>query len=163
VIVWKPIRPKRLRDDLMRLTLLNAMREVGREIKRDYETLTATWEHKPRFEILISLRRGTEVLVTTDDEIYRYVSEGTEEHVILPKEAKALRFREGFVAKTKPGQLISIAGATFGKVVFAAGVIHPGTEAREFDKAMQKRWEKRFKTRIEKAMREAAKKSGHLM
>jgi hypothetical protein len=163
VILFKPIRPKRLREKEMRLELLSAMHKVGREIKKNFETTTATWEHKPKFEVIISLMHGPEVFVWTDDEIYNYVSGGTDEHIILPVDAKALRFREGFIPKTKPGRLISIAGAQFGKVVMAAGVIHPGTEPREFDKLIKQKWEKPFKARMVTAMREAAKKSGHGM
>jgi hypothetical protein len=37
------------------------------------------------------------------------------------------------------------------------------TRARNFSKGIQKLWEKKFKTRMEKAMKEAADVSGHRM
>ena len=93
-ILWKAIRPATLKLDAMRLALLNELRAVGRDIKKDFEATTATWEHEVKFETLISLTQpGPTVLVATDDEIYRYVSEGTRPHPIFPKRAKALRFQ----------------------------------------------------------------------
>ena len=37
-----------------RLTVLNKLREVGREIQADFEGTVATWKHKPTFKIDIS-------------------------------------------------------------------------------------------------------------
>ena len=55
MIVVKAIKPSRLREDAMRLELLNAMRRVGTGIKKDFEATTKTWKHKVKFEQLISL------------------------------------------------------------------------------------------------------------
>ena len=161
MIVWKQIKPARLNEPGMRRAILSAMQETGKEIKKDFDRTTVTWKSRPEFEIVMSITKGLELFVWTDNEIYGYVSEGTEEHVILPVNAKALRFREGYHAKTKPRVIQSFSGGPFGKVVFAAGVIHPGTEAREFAQVIQKKWQPRFKRRMEKAMGEARQASGH--
>lgn len=161
MIVWKQIKAKRLNSAAMRWALRAAMLETGKQIKKDFDRTTLTWRKRPVFEIVMSLRKGLELFVWTDNEIYGYVSEGTEEHLILPVEARALRFREGYIAKTKPHVIQSFSGGPYGKVVYAAGVVHPGTEAREFDKVIRRRWQPRFKRRMEKAMRDARRKSGH--
>ena len=161
VVVWKPIKPKRFQAQVFRAIIKAAMKQTGVDIKKDFEQTTATWKHKPKFEILLGIERGAEVMVSTDDEIYRWVNDGTEEHIILPVNAQALRFREGFIPKTRPGSLISAEGASFGRVLFRAGVIHPGTEARDFEKQIYKKWQPRFKRRMEQAMKQAAKASGH--
>ena len=161
MVVWKPIKPKRFQDQVFRTVIMAAMKQTGRDIKRDFERTTATWDHQPEFEIILGIQHGAEVMVCTDNEIYRYVNDGTEEHVILPVNAKALRFREGFIPKTRPGTLISSAGASFGMVLFRAGVIHPGSKPRNFEKRLQKIWQPRFKSRMEKAFKEARKQCGH--
>lgn len=161
MIVWKQIKAKTLRAREMRLELFSAMRSVGRDIKKDFERTTLTWRKRPIFEMLMDLRGGPAVFVYTDNKIYSYVSEGTPEHLILPVDARALRFRAGYIAKTKPGIIQSFAGGPYGKVVFSAGVLHPGTEARKFDKIIERKWRPRFKKRMEKAMRRARQKSGH--
>lgn len=161
MIVWKQIKPKALKQKALRLELLNAMRSVGRAIKKDFQRTTITWRKRPIFEMIISLKGGPQVFVYTDNKIYQYVSKGTPEHVIVPVEARALRFRAGYIAKTKPRVIGSFSGGPYGKVVLAAAVLHPGTEAREFDKVIQRKWRSRFKKRMEKAMRRARQKSGH--
>lgn len=162
MIVTKAIKPAKLKDEAMRLALLNAMRECGRDIQKDFEKTTATWKHKPKFESLISLTGpGPVVVVGTNDEIYGYVNEGTREHIIEAKPGHVLAFPSAFTPKTSPGVLGSSAGSSGGETVFTPYVLHPGTKARDFDKAIQKLWESKFKTRMEQAMKDAAKASGH--
>ena len=161
MILFKEIKPKRFKEAAFRAALIDEMRKVGEDIKRSFNQTTATWKNRPEFEVVMALKHGPEVFVWTDDEIYGYVSGGTEEHVILPVNAQALRFREGFIPKTRPGTLVSVAGAQFGKVIMTAGVIHPGTKPRDFDKQVKAKWEKPFKRRMEQAMKRAAKASGH--
>ena len=174
MIVWKHIRPKRLREAAFREALLEEMQRTGEDIKRDFQKTTATWDHEVEFEVLMSLRGGLRgaltkggtflsVLVVTDDRIYGYVNDGTEEHIIVPKDAKLLRFRPFYIPKTQPGLIRSISGGAFGNEVFSEGVVHPGTEARKFDKTLEKKWEKPFKRRMEKAMKRGAKRCGHGM
>lgn len=162
--VWKQIKPARLREDAMRLALLNGMRRMGTKIKADFEKTTATWKHKPKFEVMVSLTKpGPTVVVDTNDEIYRYVNDGTEAHVILPKKAKALRFPGTFTSKTVPGVLEARQGSSGGGDVFAKGVLHPGTKARNFDKMIARKWQGLFKREMEAVMRDVAIASGHAL
>jgi len=166
-IVFKEIKPPRLKDDALRLELLNAMRAAGTQIKKDFEKTTATWKRKPKFEMLISLTGpGPVVLVDTDDEIYGYVSGGTKPHPIFAgiytgkSNKKALAFPRISSPKTYPGHIGSMKGGSWGKVV-RPYVNHPGTKARKFDEVIQKRRQKWFKGEMEKAMKKAAKSSGY--
>ena len=162
--VFKAIKPSRLKVDAMRLALLNRMRKVGTQVKKDFEATTATWKHKPKFETLVSLAGGgATLLVDTNDEIYRFVNDGTKEHVILPKKAKALRFAGTFSSKTLPGVLEARAGSSGGDTVFAKGVLHPGTKARNFDKLIAQKWQSRFKREMQDAMKDVARASGHAL
>lgn len=164
MILAKAIKPKKLRVDKMRLALLTELNAIGPDIKKDFERTTKTWKHKVKFVIVKAIPTNlgrVEILVGSDDEIYRYVNEGTRAHVILPKRALRLRFKGTYTAKTVPGVIDARAGGASGADVFSAGVIHPGTQPRNFDDAITKLWQKRFKRRMEKAMREAVKVSGH--
>ena len=169
-IVYKEIKPSRLKIDALRLTLLNEMRKAGTAIKQDFEKTTATWSKKPRFEVQISLVGGPTVLVGTDDEIYGYVDRGTEPHEIWAgfytgkSNKKTLAFASSSTPKTKPGVIRSFPGSR-GKIdVFVPYVAkHPGTKARGFSKEIAKQWKPKFKRRMEKAMAQAAKASGHAL
>lgn len=170
MIVWKDIKPQRLKDKRIRMMFLNAMRKEGTQIKHDFQRTTKTWTHKPVFDVVISLTGpGPVVIVGTDDKIYRYVNDGTKPHLILAgiysgkSKKKALAFSEGYTAKTAPGVLDAKDGGPHGDVILRAAVLHPGTEARRFDEEIQKLWEKRFKRDMEEVLSEVAKESGHAL
>ncbi len=163
VIQTKVIKPGRLKVDKIRLEMLNENRKQGRYIKKQYEKTVETWEHKPKFEVLIGLS-STEatVLVGTDDEIYGYVDEGTRPHPIVPKASnphQRLFFQEGYVAKTQPGVLGSQAGGKFGTLVVAKAVQHPGTKARGFTQMIQDKTRKRYQRDMLKAVQRGAEKA----
>lgn len=162
-VTFKAIKPSKLKVAALRLELLNGMRKAGRGMEKDFKATTKTWTRQPVFKTVISLgRKGPEVLVGTDDPIYRYVSEGTKPHIIRPVRASALHFRGGaYRAKTTPGTISSRGGGASGGSVYAQVVHHPGTEARNFGAVIARKWRKPFKREMEAAMRRAAKKSGH--
>ena len=167
MIVTKAIKPKRLQDDRMRLALLSGMKKIGRESVKEYEKTVSTWKQKPKFDYLISLQQpGPTLLVGVSGggdgaDHWRYVNEGTRAHVILPKGNYPLKFQSGYNAKTTPGIISAKAGGPFGDVIYAKGVLHPGTEARNFDEAITKVIEPKFKDEMHKAMRDARQASGH--
>ena len=168
MIVTKVIKPKRLKDSAMRLELLNAMRKAGTAVRKDFAKTTETWTHKPKFETVVSLAGpGPELLVGTDDLIYKFVDEGTKAHEIWAgywtgkSDKKSLAFPSEFEPKTTPKVIDSGPGFSGGDIVLRQHVHHPGIEAREFDKTLAHDWEKPFKERMEDAMRKAAAKSGH--
>lgn len=147
----------------MLAALNKAADDSANDILLDFELTTATWNHQPKFEKLVQVGPDEiAVLVGTDDEIYGYVDKGTKPHIIAPKKpGGVLAFPSGYTAKTRPNVASSSNGGSGGDTVFAAYVLHPGTEARNFDKVIQKDWEKKFKRRMEQAMSEAASASGH--
>lgn len=175
MIVAKAIKPKRLNDKAMRLTLLNAMRKAGTQIKRDYEGTTQRpkpWKHKVKFETLISLKGGPAVLVYTNDEIYRFVDRGTRGgegegptyeiwagYYTGKSEAKVLAFPSMFTPKTKRGSLESGSGSSGEVDTFRPYVEHPGIKSRDFTKTIKKRRGPWFKRQMQAAMREARRKS----
>jgi len=162
VVVWKTIKPQRLKDAEMKREVRNALDRMQRAIKKDYERTTKTWEHKVRFQTQESIKpTGPAVLVGTDDLIYKFVDEGTRPHLIRARRAPRLVFQTGYKSKTLPGVLDARHGGKFGPIATALAVQHPGTEARGFTEMLQKTWQAKFKAEMEKAMVRAARVSGH--
>src|SRR5262245_50309875 len=106
----------------------------------DFKVTTQTWQHQPAFDTRAP--DAATRTVQTDDEIYGYVSGGTKPHVIVAK-GKSLAFPgAGFRPKSRPGAIRSNQGSKGKGVVFRKRVQHPGSKAREFDKAIAKKWNK---------------------
>ena len=165
VLVFKAIRPGRFNDAVFATTIRAAAAKAAQDMHTDFKSTTATWSHYVEFETLFDMNPGPTVFIGTDDKIYGYVNDGTVPHPIFPKHAKALSFQWGgkgsYRAKTTPGVIGSQPGGPTGPRVAKPYVQHPGTKARRFDVAMLKRWDPRFKRRMEDAMSEAARASGH--
>lgn len=166
--VFKAIKPQRLKEDVFRLSMLNAMRKFGTELKHEYQKTTSTWSHQPKWEVLVSLSGSLfTVLVDTSDKIFAYVDRGTGEaaghggkYPITPKKGKSLHFREGFVAKTVPGVVGSLPGTSgSGKHVFRRLVMHPGIKPRDFTKNIEKVYRGKFKKYMQEAVADFAKSS----
>ena len=161
-LVVKEIKPARFKEKAFRDAIRKAAKQAGKDIKKDFKKTTKTWKHKPRFETVVAMDPNVEVLVGTDDEIYGYVSGGTKPHLIFPKKPGGmLAFPSSYKAKTRPRVIGSTAGGPSGPTVVRPYVEHPGIKPREFDKVIQKKWESPFKRRMERAMRDAARASGH--
>jgi len=140
-------------------------------IKEDYGRITKTWKHKPKFEALTSLTGpGPVLFIATDDEIYRFVNEGTPPHDIPTTGSTLLVFKSGYKSKSVPGMIGSRRGGGFGKTVFTTKrdkqgkpIKHPGTKPRNFEKVIKKNRTPWFKRQMEAAMKEANKKAGHAL
>ena len=163
MLVFKPIRPSKFKLKAFVAEFEKEAKATANDIELDFELTTATWEHQVDFEKLVDVDgpASVDIFVGTDDEIYGYVNDGTEEHIIEPKGPYPLSFQSGYKAKTSPGKMTARTGGAFGPAVFAAWVLHPGTEARNFDEEIQKVWKPKFKRRMEKAMKRASDASGH--
>jgi len=135
----KPIKPKGKLFDLPKIeqAVKEAMQEVAEDAKADYERTVSSWNHKPTFEITPT-KDGA--IVGTEDQIYEYVDEGTRPHTIQIKNARVLRFRGGYRAKTRPGVIGSGSGGASGDFVYTNKPIqHPGTKARRFTQMVQRK------------------------
>lgn len=119
------LSPRRVRAEI-----LNALKEEGREIKRELtEDVTGTWrEHKPNFSEPVVRYAGGDALVMVaygQDEagdVFRFLDEGTR--------IRYAKLSPDWVSKTAPGKLKSGQGA--GHVMrrgYEAGP-HPGIKAR---------------------------------
>jgi hypothetical protein len=118
----------------------DTMRSIAEDAKSDFEKTTETWKNKPRFDVVKQTRSYN---VTTQDAVYAYVDKGTKPHRIRPVNANVLAFQGGYQAKTTPRVIASRSGGPSGPVVFSVGVMHPGTEARQFTKTILDKWQKK--------------------
>jgi hypothetical protein len=167
-LVFKQIKPQRLQLEAMRAALLRGATVVANGIEDDYKKTVKTWKKKPNFEKIIDLGPPITILVGTDNEIYKYADEGTKgpypifAGIFTGKSSKkALAFSSQFTPKTIPGVIGSSAGAIGAVDTFRPFVEHPGIKARNFSKEIEKKWQKRFKREMEKAMSNVRKASGH--
>lgn len=127
----------------------NALNQSAKAVQVDFEVTTQTWEHKPDFKIQSSPGERT---ISTTDEIYGYVTGGTKPHVITPKNAKVLVFGAPSRAKTTPGVIGSGSGSKGSQIIHTKRVHHPGTQAREFEQTIAKKWEKEFPDQMQRAI-----------
>lgn len=175
MIIARQIRPKPFRAGAIKDILLKELAVIGKEIRLDYRSTTATWEGvKPAFEIDTSITAnryriyvGPRGLSGKGRQKWLWVSEGTKAHdiaagVISGKgKKKALAFPGTFTAKTIPGVIGSGPGASGGETVVRRIVHHPGTKPRKFDKVIGKKWRPLVFKRMQSAMKRAAAASGH--
>jgi hypothetical protein len=141
------------------------MDQLGQQIRRDFEETVKTWEQKPKFgAIRIGSRIKISIEVSTDDQVYMWVSRGTRAHPIDAVNAETMVFQYGdFGPKTSPGQIEAVPGYDNGELVFPRHVRHPGIKAREFDKQIQEKWEKLFPIFMGGVFESVAKSSGHTL
>ena len=161
MIVWKAVKPVKLREDVFRLEFLSMIHKAEREIRKEFVKTTEGFEHEVVFESLISLVGGPSVVVDTNDQIYRWLNDGTPPHDIPAGDGGFLTFQTGYTSKTVPGSLNTRAGGSFGPKRRAKVVHHTGFEARNFDSMIEEIFRPRFKRMAEEAMSNAAKKCGH--
>ena len=117
-----------------------ALNEGGKSIISDFKGATATWEHRPEFVIrgpFLKKSGGNSVLwirvePSTYIDIFTYVNNGTQPHLILPRKGKYLTYKRDFTPKTEAGSLFSRPGGKSGSYTRRLGVAHPGSEARNF-------------------------------
>lgn len=162
------IIPQPINVSAMKQEFITAMKDIGVEIRENFEDTVRTWNHKPTFEPATMVPRvGVDTITVetlTDDLIYKYVSEGTKTKPginIVPVRAKKLAFPGTFIPKTFPGIVGSGAGFSGPVDTFRAGVHHPGVKARNFVDEIQKRQEKNAKIILTNTISLVRKASGH--
>jgi hypothetical protein len=134
--------------------ITGTLTQAAQDAQKDLQSTTATWKRKVTFAIT-PIPDGFQV--STDDEIFGYVDEGTPPHIITPKRGKVLRFGPGSRPKTTVRVIGSTAGSKGGAPVVARIVHHPGTEAREFSQMLQEKYDDELPKRIDAALGEALK------
>lgn len=142
-----PILPKHIPSskDYLKVMQASALKTM-KAAKRDYESTTRTWNHKPKFELVEQETSGDYLVATgTDDQRYGWIDDGTgiygpQKQPIRPKRSKYLRFRVGGRLKTRTGVIGSSPGTEHTQWVTVTEV--KGIPSRKFTPTIQKRRQK---------------------
>lgn len=138
--------------------------ETEKDVRKDLEKSVQTWTKKPKFIVIVTRSQNENVIqITTTNKVYLWLDEGTGIYgpkkkpiVIVPKKAKVLRFWPNYKAKTSSHSqaIIAKAGGTnrSGKPIFAQRVVQKGIRPRRFFKKIQRRNEKKFQARMNRAV-----------
>lgn len=112
---------------------LRQQKRNAREIKR----ATATWQNPLQLEI-----EDTDdgVTISTEDQRYEWVDEGTKPHEISPRSARVLRFLPGYRVRAEIARRQENSARRDARMVFAKKIIHPGIRPRSItERVMAKR------------------------
>ena len=136
-----PITPKTMAAKMRSApdAVEQGMDDAADAVKKDFEKTTQGWQHSVTFTIV---KKGDDRIISTDDEVWGFVDEGTRSHLIVARRARVLRFAVGGTPKTQPGRITSGSGSAGGAVVMRPRVNHPGTKARLFSQQIAKLWTK---------------------
>jgi hypothetical protein len=131
---------------------------------KSHNLVVANWKNKPEFQTRKYIKsdsiRMTVYPTGEAKEIYGYVDQGTKPHLIVPVHAKLLKFKTGYISKTlaRPARTVPGGGKATGPQVFAKVVHHPGSEPREFSKAIAGDIQPDFNRIIDNTFRAIARK-----
>lgn len=147
----KAVIPKSLLLDPQKLAraIDNTLTGNAKAVKVDFQVTTQTWVTKPDFVIEDGPGKRT---ISTDNEIYGYVNDGTRPHIITAKNKKVLVFGVGGRPKTRVRAIGSTKGSEGNTTVFAKSVQHPGTEARAFDEVIADKWTEQLPVTLQRAI-----------
>ena len=147
--------------------------DCAKEQQRLFDKTTDTWsfETRPHSEPYHT-RWGTKwkhqniemgVEYTPRDatlDLWGMLDKGTRRHVIRAKKRGGyLAFNSKFKPKTRPNVIASYAGSHGGPMVYRQQVTHPGTKARNWTVAIQKKAKPWIQKRMVKAFEEAVRQA----
>lgn len=128
----------------------NGLDAAAKGVQADFAATTRTWNHQPEFTI--TAPSPDRRLITTDDAVWSMLDDGTRPHTIRPRFGKVLRFAAGGTPKSRRRYLGANKGSTGTQLVYARGVDHPGTEAREWSTAAQEKWDTQLPIVMQRAI-----------
>lgn len=147
------ILPKRLvfNAPKMARAVRNGRTAAAKGAKADFDTTTQTFATRPTFTIDHESDELT--VVSTDDEVYGFLDDGTPAHDIAPKPGGMLVFGTGGSPKTSPGVIGSKRGGRGGAMVHTRKVVHhPGTQPRKFSTVIARKWDRQMAVIMQRAI-----------
>lgn len=158
---FRALVPKYIDEAVFERQAQAVLAEASTDMSQMFQKTTATWKHKVKWRTRTVVNsRLSYTAVGTDDDIYRFVSEGTKAHDIRPRNKSRLSFRSGYKAKTRRRSLSSGSGGASGAWVSTKKTIkHPGTEAREFAEEVADKYQPKFSLLVRQKFADGAKQS----
>ena len=151
MIRMTPILPKGKLFDAAKLqrAIDNGLDASAKGAQADFGVTTQTWSERPTFRII---KRPGEREVSTDDQRYAWVNDGTRPHIIRARNGPFLHFRTGGRPKTIPRRIRSYKGSAGKTWVRTKWVLHPGTFAREFTEVIHLKWQTQLPITLQRAI-----------
>jgi hypothetical protein len=140
-----------------------ALHKTAKLVQQDLTATTRTWKTRVEFRIYqVRFRQALTVEIKTDNKIWGYVSFGTKPHVIRARTKPLLKFRTGFIPKTRVGIIGSWPGGygVHSQWVSVKEVHHPGTRARNFHKVIVSRRTVTLRQEVAQGFAKLARKRG---
>jgi hypothetical protein len=135
----------------LRQAITNTLTAQAKAIKADFDVTTQTWRNRPDFKIESPSDFVREI--STDDDVYAILNEGSPRHPISARNKPFLVFRwGGFRSKTIPGQIRSRQGAPGKQWAKKVSVEHPGSAARYWNKVIAQKWGAQLPTTFQRAI-----------
>ena len=135
---FKPIIPdvdKIFDLELFVFESLNALNKISDNVKTDFESVTATWKGKPRFQGRKATQSKPVATMWANSDTWVWGNRGTKPHIIAPRGGGVLAFKPGYNRKSSRSSLSSSRGGSFGKTVYTRRPVrHPGTDGGFWDK-----------------------------
>lgn len=134
------ISPHSLPFDKLIRAANTGMDAAAEGVRADFYTTTRTWNNvKPRFRIT---KRGLNRVVSTDNDIYRYLDEGTRVRYVF--------MTPGFRPKSRAGFI----GSGMGRGGFGGFSRKPlpGIKPREFAKTIADKWKRELPRTVQRAI-----------
>ncbi len=139
----------------------------AQEVARDYGHVTATWEHKPEFKVVVK-SDGISREVVTDDPRVGWIDRGTRARIIRGKQKRSrgrftagrnqLIFRVGGQPKSQPGMFAAYPGRPGNQWRSQPMVNYPGIKARKWTDHIRERSMRRLWQRTTLAINDATKR-----
>lgn len=132
-------------DKGLQQDLVKSCERSGVRLKAAHEEVVSDWDGKPKF-VFVTRIKPTRIRVSIrvlgrNAQKWHWVNEGTKGPYPIPKfpTGKLLRFQTGYQPHTKAiAKHHQGSGEATGGWVSAGQVMHPGIEAREFTKTIDK-------------------------
>jgi len=121
---------------------------------RDVKKATAAW--KTPLELELDDDNGS-VTISTDDDRYKWVDEGTKPHEIRPVRAKVLRFTSGSGVRSEIARRKAKGARRDVGVTYATSVSHPGIRPRSITERVMASRRPRILSSVDDAIEEAIK------
>ena len=121
---------------------------------RDVKKATAAW--KTPLELELDDDNGS-VTISTDDDRYKWVDEGTKPHEIRPVRAKVLRFTSGSGVRSEIARRKAKGARRDVGVTYATSVSNPGIRPRSITERVMANRRPRILSSVDDAIEEAIK------
>lgn len=137
---------------------VDAVNTTRENVKKDFESVTATWRRKPSFRGKTATPQRQVATVWANNNTWIWGNRGTKPHLIRPKKAGGvLRFQPGYNRKSSVSNLTSRRGGRFGKPVFTKRPVrHPGSDGGFWDMQSRIKQQPVFTRDMNKAVKKAA-------